>query len=896
MSAPFLLARAWAGQYRVRTLLVVTAIALATSLVVFTVSAYRAALARSAGFAADLMGPYEFVVMPRIALRPTISTALERELAADPAIARVVRTQVVYGDIEDAADTTYYDSWRAAFIATIDNSIPVPLDGGRMPETRSDAIEGVLSGGLAKRWRVAIGDEMPMDGPGGRHLLRIVGVTAELLSHTQASGVFIAPAALRDLAAGTIATDRLYVDLAADAGTQKVLGHWQERFLAADPPVEAHDVQDFAAELGTDKVISNIRLMAGGAAFIVLLAALFIVYTAMSAGADERRRQLALLRTVGMTRTQVVRTVLLESLCLAALGCLVGVPLGWLWLQGLALGQRSLFGGWIAPEAGGVTAAVAVTAIGVFIAGLLPAWAAGRVKPVEAMSLMAQERATVRTGRRTLFVALTFIVACVLFTAGSHGSLATSMTATVTGMLLLGLSLLAIVPVAIRCGERLIGPLIARAFVVPAALVRHQPGAHLTRAGGMLLTIAVCLGFSVIMNVWGRSMVTPFLPAPDLPEQVISILPGGVPPSEAGAVARMPGLDPARVLPLVVEQTAVGAELMAMTKGGMDEIYVQIIGVDPAALDPTRDPMLPVQSDDGDLARHLDALAEPGACLVPAAFARRFGLQVGDHFHLVGCGSPHQPVELQVVGLASLPGWQWITKMGRMRTFDGKPTAVLLMHPRTMAMLGVESVRHWLADTTPSFDHAQLRSALQVLADRHATAFESAHFGPGEHSRPSVKTIATGEVARRMQQRSDEVIWVLGAIPLAGLIVAVLGVANAVAAGIRARRWEFGVLRAVGLERRHALALILAETAVVTTTAGVLCIGYGITAAWAAIDLSLRAFNTGTGAPPVVLPWFDILLAWLITTVICLLAAWFPARRLARTTPLSLLQEGRAAS
>ena len=894
MSAPFLLARSWAGQHRVRTALVVAAIALATSLVVFTVSAYRAAIDRSASFAVDMMGPYEMVVMPRIAMQPTINNILEQQLIADPDIARVVRTQVVYGDIEDAKDTTYYDSWRAAFIATMDNSIPVPVATGRMPTTQTDCIEGVLSGGLAQRWRIGVGDDMPMTGPGGQRLLRIVGVTAELLSHNQASGVFITPAALRDLTAGTQATDRLYVDLRSQATTTATMARWRERFAAATPPVNGNDVQDFATELGTDKLIGNIRMMAGGAAIIVLLAALFIVYTAMAAGADERRRQLALLRAVGMTRLQVVMAVLLESLCLAALGCAVGVPLGWFMLQGLALAKPALFGGWITPDIGGLLVGVLVTCLSVLVAGILPAWAAGRVKPIEAMSLIAQQNATVGLGVRAIIAVITLISAIALFAIGQGGSVAMSIASTVSGLVLLAISLLVVVPVAIRICERVIGPLIARVFALPPALLQHQQGAHLARASGMLLTIAVCLGFSVIMNVWGRSMVTPFLPSPELPEQVISLLPGGVPPESAGEVALLPGLNPKRVLPLVAEQTMVGPQLMSMTKGGMDEIYVQIIGVDPQALAPGADSMLPIQSEGGDLTAQLAALNQPGACLVPSSFARRFNLQVGDKFPLMNCSGGSKPIDMQIVGLASLPGWQWITKMGRMRTLDGKPTAVLLMSPATMKLLGVESVRHWLADTTPNFDHAILRAQLQVLANKHAEKFESAHFGQGEQSRPSVKMIGTGEVARRMRARSDEVIWVLGAIPLAALIIAVLGVANAVAAGIRARRWEFGVLRAIGLERRHAQALILAETFIITTTAGVLCIVFGIITAWAAIDISLRLFNTGTGAPPLALPWLDIVIAWVITTVICLLAAIIPARRLAQATPLTLLQEGRA--
>jgi len=237
-------------------------------------------------------------------------------------------------------------------------------------------------------------------------------------------------------------------------------------------------------------------------------------------------------------------------------------------------------------------------------------------------------------------------------------------------------------------------------------------------------------------------------------------------------------------------------------------------------------------------------------------------------------------MRLEIAALASLPGWQWVTKMGRMRSFGGKPTAPVLMSRATVAALGVERVRHWLADTAADVDLAAVRAELQTIADAHAGDYQHAHFGPGRVDEPSVKTIATGEVARRMRERSNAVIWVLGAIPLA----------NAVAAGIRARRREFGLLRSVGLEARQTRRVLLAEVVLITATAGVVSIGYGILAAWGAIALSLQLFGAGTGLPDLVIPWLDLAVAWLVTLGAALAAAWFPATALYRQRPVALLR------
>ena len=44
------------------------------------------------------------------------------------------------------------------------------------------------------------------------------------------------------------------------------------------------------------------------------------------------------------------------------------------------------------------------------------------------------------------------------------------------------------------------------------------------------------------MNVWGRSMVTPFLPSPDLPAGVASVMPAGIPYEAQNELDRISGV------------------------------------------------------------------------------------------------------------------------------------------------------------------------------------------------------------------------------------------------------------------------------------------------------------------------------------------------------------------
>ena len=893
MNGPLILAIAWARQHGRRGLLMVAAIAVAISLVVFTTTSYRLMVDRSASLAHDLMGPWDVVMMPRIALQPTISQEFEQALRNDARVREVVRSEIVYVDIEDASDTTYYDSWRAAAIATIDGRAPAALRAGRWPETSPDVIEGTVSGGLANRWRVAIGDRMPIHGPGGVFELHIVGTTDEHLSHPRSSGVFVSAETLARLSGDMRRVDRLYVDLAGDVSPDEFLAEWEETMQAASPPTMAYDVTDFAAELGLDKTVKRLRQISMAASAIVLITAMFIVATSMMAGADERTRQLAMLRTIGATRRHIFTTVLIEGVALAAVGACIGVPLGILWLQGYALVQAELVGGLVLPNIFSLVLAVGISFAAVCIASIYPAWTASRVAPVAAMSPTAQSSGSSSVIPTAIIGVATLLASVVLGAVPGVRDMLGTLLATCLAMLCLALSVVCIVRSLVCVGFTVFGGVVARCFGLPGELLRLIDTAGQRRARGLVLTLAVCLGFSVIMNVWGRSMVTPFLPSPQLPEQIISLKPAGVPPEKAEVVAALSGLQQDRVLPMWVEQTMLGRDLIAMTKGGIDDIYVQILGVDPNSIIQQTDPLLPIDFSAGerDLAA---ALARPGGVIVPPSFAKKFALSVGDQFQVSQCGGGGE-YTLTAHTFASLPGWQWVTKMGRMRSFDGKPVAPLLVSRETAQQLGITTVRHWLADTAEGADLSILRKDLQAIADAHMGDYEHAHFGPGQVRKPSVKMIATGTIADRMQTRSNEVIWVLGAIPLVTLLIAMLGVANAVAAGIRSRQWEFAVMRACGLEGPHARRMILAESTVLALVAGVISVVYGIIAAWLAIDVSLQMFDTGTGTPPLLIPWLDLVIAVIITLIAALFASVFPARRLGQQAVQRMLRQGRAA-
>ena len=168
-------------------------------------------------------------------------------------------------------------------------------------------------------------------------------------------------------------------------------------------------------------------------------------------------------------------------------------------------------------------------------------------------------------------------------------------------------------------------------------------------------------------------------------------------------------------------------------------------------------------------------------------------------------------------------------------------------------------------------------------------AFGALSFGRG------VRISTPEEVRQRINARADGMIWGMSQLPLFTLAVASLGVVNAVFASVRARRWEIGVLRAVGLTRFGLCRLILAEAALIGLVACVLSLAFGVAAGWCGTGISQHLSFFGGLQPPLVLPWLNLSIGFGAALALCLLAALWPAISTGRLEPLKLLQAGRAA-
>jgi putative ABC transport system permease protein len=161
--------------------------------------------------------------------------------------------------------------------------------------------------------------------------------------------------------------------------------------------------------------------------------------------------------------------------------------------------------------------------------------------------------------------------------------------------------------------------------------------------------------------------------------------------------------------------------------------------------------------------------------------------------------------------------------------------------------------------------------------------------------RPYAKVTTLEAVRGSVNRRADGMIWGMSQLPLVTLLVTSLGVSNTVWASVRARRWGFGVLRAVGITRWGLVRLVLAEGFLIGAVACVMSLALGVMAGWCGIAMSPQTSPFGGLATPLVIPWARLAYGLGAAMLLCLIAAVWPAVATARSEPVGLLRTGRAA-
>ncbi|MFJ8624014.1 ABC transporter permease [Kitasatospora sp. NPDC093550] len=338
-------------------------VTLITSLTVIGASVNKAVDDAAAN---DLKADYAVTMENYSMLSPEVSTQIAK--APGVAATSVVRSVPV----ETGADGSDNEWLTAVDATTIDRLVTVKVKEGSADALKQGKL--MVNAGTSGQSRYRVGETLAVTYPDGSKGALTVGAVIE--PNSVLAGI-VAP----DAVVGAHALPGAGLDKVLVKGANGPTGELKQAVRDAtggNPLIAVKGEKDIKAE-NRQLLTGILNMMYGLLGMSVVIAVLGVVNT-MAMSVFERRREIGMLRAIGLDRLGIRRMVRLESLLIALFGGLVGIGLGILvaWA-----GVRTL-----ADDVKGITTVVPPVQVGTFLlaaavigllAALWPAFKAARL-------------------------------------------------------------------------------------------------------------------------------------------------------------------------------------------------------------------------------------------------------------------------------------------------------------------------------------------------------------------------------------------------------------------------------------------------------------------------------------------------------------------------------------
>ena len=612
--------------------------------------------------------------------------------------------------------------------------------------------------------------------------------------------------------------------------------------LSETTQVKGAEAQAAADSKETQEGMSIIKYVLLGFGGISLFVGSFVIANTLAITVAQRMRELATLRTLGASRGQVLRSVVLESVAIGVIGSVAGLFLG----LGIAVGLMALLetlgielpsGGLVfAPRT--IVVSLAVGTSIALLASLRPAVRATRIPPIAAV----REGAVMPGSRFARYAvrvsAVVFVAALALFSYGVFASgldTVVRIVALVLGVLLLFVSVSMVASRVVRPLAFVLGAPGARLGGTAGALARQNAVRNPTRTASTAAAVMIGLALITFVAVLGQGVRTSFTSAVNdlfVADYALTADAEKVSSQAAETVARQPG---------VVVSEVRGADAKRNGKA------IHVTGVD------------------RNLSRTVDMAWTEGSTSVPARLGRD-GAFVTDRYadeNGLKVGSPvtvetptGKTLELQIEGVFDEPKGGSPFGNGvtvSKETFDDS----FANHDNELTLLNVSG--------GPSdANTAKLEQALAAFPD---------------------VSVETRDQFRDSQladlKTTLNVLYVLLGL---SVIVSLFGVINTLVLSVFERTRELGMLRAIGMTRRQVRRMIRHESIVTALIGAALGIAVGLFLAFIT-TLALSDYGIVLSVPVGTLAVFVV-----VAILAGMLAAILPARRASRLNVLEALQ------
>ena len=712
---------------------------------------------------------------------------------------------------------------------------PLTVAQGRVPRGLG---EMAMDAGTFDKYEFKIGDKVRVLFQGPPREFSLVGVmkfggTNSLAGATLA--VFDLPTAQRamDKVGGY---DGVIVQV-EDGADRAVVRDRIEKILPAGTEVVTGNTLAEEDEEGVGEFLGVFRTVLLVFAGVALFVGAFIIVNTFTILVAQRTRELALLRALGASRGQVIRSVLLEALVVGGFASAVGLGLGFL----VALGIQGLFKavGIDLPATGTVfraRTAVVAFAVGIVVtvvASLLPARRAASVPPVAAMRDETWVPAQAGLRLRALLGLVLLAGGVAFLTIGLVGDTGNALSFVGLGAALLFLGVAVISPLLARRLARWIGAPFAAWRGVPGRLGRENAMRNPRRTAATSAALMVGLALIGTVSVLAESVKASAGDVIDRSLGADFIL------QTDNFVLHPPAL--AAALRTRTEFSAVGeARFGQAFKAENNE--AALTGMDAAAVRT----LMKLRVVDGSL----DSL-DRGDILLDEDAAKERGVKAGDSLDVEFARTGEKSLRVGgVYETNELIGPYLVS----VRTFDANFTVRLNIVTLVNARPGV----------SPTAARAAINAEL--------TAF------------PNVTARDQTEVKAEQRKQINQLLGIIYALLALAILIAFFGIVNTLALSVYERVRELGLLRAVGMTRPQVRRMIRYEAVVIAVLGATLGLAVGVILG-SALVTALKDEGITRLAYPVPLLLVFLLLAGLSGVI----AAALPARRAARINVLEAI-------
>ncbi len=599
----------------------------------------------------------------------------------------------------------------------------------------------------------------------------------------------------------------------------------------AEAVTGAHVAKENADAVNKDlKFVSVLFLVF---ACVALFVGSFIIWNTFTMIVTQRSREIALMRAVGATRRQVMRSLLSEALVLGVGSSAIGIALGIGVAKGLNLLMSTL--GFSLPSTSTqivprtIWVSILVGTVVTVAAALVPARRATKVLPIEALR-EATPGSRPPSKKRLVIGAILLAGGVAAVLSALYGDANPKLLG--FGVPAVLVAVITLAPVAARPLAQVIGwPL--RVFGSPGELARQNAMRNPRRTASTATALMIGLTLVVGMGVFAASLKASFSDIlsdsthADLYLARASTGAEGFSPQATKEVAAVPGVRAASA-------TAWGQARIAGEETSFSSI-------DPATAEET----LQLKVSSGSV-KDLDESGIMVAAKQAKAKGWKVGSRVPSEFASTG---KHQ---LHVAGIFDQTGG--FVESDYLLSLVGQD-ALAGDHLDAAALVLLE----------PGADKAQVKAAIKTALADH----------------PDAKILDQKEYEKESTGFIDQLLALVTVMLLLAVFIALLGIVNTLALSVHERTRELGLLRAVGMTGTQVRRMVRWESVVISIIGAAAGAGLGV-----GLGLVLAQALKDQGIEAVSVPWAAISLYVAAAAVAGMVAAIGPARSASRVDVL----------